>query len=41
VNGYLGLDEPEIDSALVSELAVDSERQIWWQQRLDRCLKLL
>ena len=41
VNGYLGLDEPEVDAALVRELAVDSERKIWWQQRLDRCLKLL
>jgi O-succinylbenzoate synthase len=41
VNGYLELDEPDVDAGLVSELAVESERKIWWQQRLDRCLKLL
>lgn len=41
VNGHLKLTEPEIDAGLVSELAVDSDRRIWWQQRLDRCLELL
>ena len=41
VNGYLGLDEPDVDAGLISELAIDRERRIWWQQRLDRCLKLL
>jgi hypothetical protein len=41
VNGYLGLDELEVDAGLISELAVDSDRKIWWQERLDRCLKLL
>jgi len=41
VDGHLEITEPEINAELVSELAVDSDRRIWWQQRLDRCLKLL
>ena len=41
LDGHLEITEPEINAELVSELAVDSDRRIWWQQRLDRCLKLL
>ena len=41
VNVHLGLDEPDVDPGLLSELAVYSERKICLQQRLDRCLKLL
>ncbi len=41
VNGFLEVQEVELDKAAVAELAVDPERTDFWHRRLDRCLELL
>lgn len=41
VNGFLNVQEIELDQEAVSELAVDGERRDFWHRRLDRCLELL
>ena len=41
VDGFLEVQEVELDQAAVAELAADSERTDFWHRRLDRCLELL
>lgn len=41
VNGFLEVQEIELDQDAVRQLRVDSARREFWHQRLDRCLNLL